>query len=426
MAYKPRTTTPSKTNKCYYKNNPFHQSGYGLPNCTCYAFGRFSEVMGKIANLSLSNAENWWAHKDGYSRGQTPRVGAVICWRKGQAGNGSDGAGHVAIVEKVYSNGKILIGQSGWGASKKFWTQTLSPPYEIGGTYKLQGFIYNPAVPAPKYTVYLSPSNHGVGANKCLKDGCYEDKHTRPIAEACAKYLRSSGVIPIIASKSTSMAQRCVNSDKAGAVLHVPIHTNAASDKSVRYLMLMFAGNGSEYKKIFNSVSPYLEAIYPNKKDAVFDVRTDLYEIKHPRAKTMYCELGFHTNKTDVEKFIHKSDAVGKALAKGICKYLGVKFKEVNDETKIVKKPTTTTKKVYSGTFPTLPKRGYFIKGDEGKNVEYLQKFLNWAIGTSLKIDGKLGDLTLAAIETFQEKYDLKVDGKFGKKCLAKAKTIKK
>ena len=190
--------------------------------------------------------------------------------------------------------------------------------------------------------------------------------------------------------------------------------------------MLMFAGSGTAYKKIFNSVSPYLEAIYPNKKDAVFDVRTDLYEVKHPRAKTMYCELGFHTNKTDVDKFIHKSDAVGKALAKGICKYLGVKFKEVNDKTKIVKKPTTTTKKVYSGTFPTLPKRGYFIKGDEGKNVEYLQKFLNWAIGTSLKVDGDLSNLTISAVETFQEKYDLKVDGKFGKKCLAKAKTIKK
>lgn len=426
MAYKPRTSTPSKTNKYYYKNNPFYQSGYGLPNCTCYAFGRFYEVLGKKPSLSLSNAENWWAHKDGYKRGQTPRLGAVICWRKGRAGNGSDGAGHVAIVEKIYSDGRILIGQSGWGASKKFWTQTLSPPYEIGGAYKLQGFIYNPAVPAPKYTVYLSPSNHGVGANKCLKDGCYEDKHTRPIAEACAKYLRSSGVIPIIASKSTSMAKRCKNSDKAGAVLHVPIHTNAASDKSVRYLMLMFAGSGTAYKKIFNSVSPYLEAIYPNKKDAVFAVRTDLYEVKYPRAKTMYCELGFHTNKTDVDKFIHKSDAVGKALAKGICKYLGVKFKDVKDETKIVKKPTTTTKKVYSGTFPTLPKRGYFIKGDEGKNVEYLQKFLNWAIGTSLKVDGDLSNLTISAVETFQEKYDLKVDGKFGKKCLAKAKTIKK
>ena len=54
--------------------------------------------------------------------------------------------------------------------------------------------------------VYLSPSNHGVDQNKCLKDGCYEDKHTRPIADACARYLKSSGVSVKIGSASRNMA----------------------------------------------------------------------------------------------------------------------------------------------------------------------------------------------------------------------------
>lgn len=144
--YKPRLSTPSSTNKWFYKNNPFYQSGYGLPNCTAYAWGRFGELLGIKPKLSTSNAENWWARSDGYKRGQTPKLGAVICWRKGQAGNGSDGAGHVAIVERIYADGSILIGQSGWGASRKFWTQRLYPPYSLGGSYRLQGFIYNPAV----------------------------------------------------------------------------------------------------------------------------------------------------------------------------------------------------------------------------------------------------------------------------------------
>lgn len=82
-------------------------------------------------------------------------------------------------------------------------------------------------------------------------------------------------------------------------------------------------------------------------------------------------------------------------------------------------------KKAYSGTFPALPKKGYFIKGDKGKNVEYLQKLLNWAIGAKLEVDGKIGAKTSAAIEAFQKKYGLKVDGMFGEKSLAKAKTIK-
>lgn len=335
MAYKARLSTPAKTNKYFYKNNPFYQSGYGLPNCTCYAFGRFYEILGTKPKLSLSNAENWWSHKDGYERGQTPRLGAVICWRKGQAGNGADGAGHVAIVEKIYSDGSILIGQSGWGASKKFWTQKLAKPYSLGGTYKLQGFIYNPKVGESKVkkTVYLSPSNQT--ANKCLKSGCYEDDHSRLIAAVCAKHLKASGINAVVAAANKSMKSRCAESDKLGAVLHVPIHTNAAGNKNTRYLMLMAYKKTGEYLDMMKTVAAYLEAVYPDHKDTVFDARPDLYEINTPKARTLYCELGFHTNKTDVNEFIHKPDIVGKALAKGICKYLGVKFVAATSDFKV-------------------------------------------------------------------------------------------
>ena len=175
--------------------------------------------------------------------------------------------------------------------------------------------------------VYLSPSNHGVDQNKCLKDGCYEDKHTRPIADACARYLKSSGVSVKIGSASRNMAARCAESDSFGADLYVPIHTNAAS-ADARYLLFMFWQDSSEYRKIFNAVAPALVEIYPEKVTAHFGVRQALVEIKTPRARTVYCELGFHTNRTDVDDFIHDPEKVGKALAKGICDYLGVRFSD--------------------------------------------------------------------------------------------------
>lgn len=79
--------------------------------------------------------------------------------------------------------------------------------------------------------IYLSPSNHGKGNNPCLKSGCYEDKHTRPMAEAAAKYLRANGFRAIVAKESQSMAERCAESDRLGADIHMPIHTNAAAKK---------------------------------------------------------------------------------------------------------------------------------------------------------------------------------------------------
>ena len=86
----------------------------------------------------------------------------------------------------------------------------------------------------------------------------------------------------------------------------------------------------------------------------------------------------------------------------------------------------TETAKAYTGTFPTLPERGYFQKGDKGTQVKNLQKFLNWCIGAGLTVDGEFGNNTQNAVETYQKTYGLKVDGLFGSNSLTKAKTIKK
>ena len=144
MTFRPRLSAPGYSSKYWYSLNPFYHAGYGLPNCTCYAWGRFYEILGRKPVLSLGNAEDWYGKNDGYSRGSTPRLGAVICWRKGRAGYGGDGAGHVAVVEKIYSDGSILISQSGW-RSARFWTSVVKKGYYRSG-YVLQGFIYNPAV----------------------------------------------------------------------------------------------------------------------------------------------------------------------------------------------------------------------------------------------------------------------------------------
>ena len=84
------------------------------------------------------------------------------------------------------------------------------------------------------------------------------------------------------------------------------------------------------------------------------------------------------------------------------------------------------TPKPYTGTFPTLPKRGWFQKGDKGAQVSNLQRLLNWAIDETLIVDGELGPATVEAIRDYQRQYGLKVDGGFGSECLKKAKTIKK
>lgn len=151
--FKPRLTAPSTEDKHWIHvskggwNSCILISGKScIPNCVGYAWGRFYEILGKTPKLSRANAEMWYGNTaDGYKRGKVPKLGAVICWRKGKTGVSSDGAGHVAIVEKVNADGSIVISESGY-KSFRFRTRTLKPPYTIGSTYAFQGFIYNPAV----------------------------------------------------------------------------------------------------------------------------------------------------------------------------------------------------------------------------------------------------------------------------------------
>lgn len=131
----------------YYSQNPFYQSGYGMPNCTCYAWGRFweiSDTTGDGSNkptLPTSDAGRWFAQVSGYETGTTPKLGAVICWS-----DNTGGAGHVGIVEKIEDNGDIVVSQSAWQGTF-FWTNTKSADDGYSyNHYTFQGFIYNPHV----------------------------------------------------------------------------------------------------------------------------------------------------------------------------------------------------------------------------------------------------------------------------------------
>lgn len=130
----------------YYAQNPFYQSGYGLPNCTCYAWGRFweiSDTSGDGSNkptLPTGDAGTWYGNASGYEKGSIPKLGAVVCWSY------PNQAGHVAIVEKILDNGDIVTSNSAW-QSTFFYTKTIykSDGYNFGN-YVFQGFIYNPHV----------------------------------------------------------------------------------------------------------------------------------------------------------------------------------------------------------------------------------------------------------------------------------------
>ena len=151
--FEKRTSAPSTDNKFYLKAG---KGGYNkameinssthscLPNCCGEVHGRWLESQGQTDydeydNLCLGNAHSYWGKDDGYERGQTPKLGSVMCYSK------DGGAGHVAFVEEIYSNGDVLSSNSGYNGTRFFTKKlTKSSNYNFGSKYHFQGFIYPP------------------------------------------------------------------------------------------------------------------------------------------------------------------------------------------------------------------------------------------------------------------------------------------
>ncbi len=163
---KMRTTKPSK-NKFYITKSkggystciegyPKDANANVLANCVGYACGRFNEIIGKMKYPNLNcNAENFISRaKETYpdlkieyniNKG---REGDIIVWRKGKAGVSSDGAGHVAVIEKVYGEGDYYTSESGYGSSA-FWNsrrKNTNGRLGMSSSYAFVGFIKNPAI----------------------------------------------------------------------------------------------------------------------------------------------------------------------------------------------------------------------------------------------------------------------------------------
>ena len=159
MTFTPRLTRPEAGNKYYIRtvSGGWNPSIAGKPtdsmcdvlsNCVGYAVGRFNEIggYGSCKYMKPVNAEMFVNYTGGLTTGSVPKVGACMVWRKGATLDGSDGAGHVAIVEQMNADGSIVTSESGWGCDP-FWTQrrtNANGNWGAGAGYTFLCFIYQP------------------------------------------------------------------------------------------------------------------------------------------------------------------------------------------------------------------------------------------------------------------------------------------
>ena len=190
--------------------------------------------------------------------------------------------------------------------------------------------------------VYISPSDQT--ENRYAWGNTNEHVQCQKIAEAEAAALRRSGVEVQVAALGSTMAQRCAQSDAFKADIHNCVHTNAFNGKVTGTRLFCFAVPGKGYdacKAVFAELAPLTPGTSEN-----IQANSRLYEVRVPDAPSVYCECEFHDTVEGAKWIVEHTTEIGEAIAKGLCKYLGVKYAPAKAEEKPAEEPKADAERV--------------------------------------------------------------------------------
>ena len=162
--------------------------------------------------------------------------------------------------------------------------------------------------------VYLSPSDQW--SNIVASGKHSEAFHCIKIADYARAYLELNGYEVKVGSPATenTYKERVKESNKWGADLHIPIHTNAGGRGGTLMLCYPTRRNNRYVTNIYKEVAELTPTA-----DRGIQTTTNLYEINGTKCVTAYLECEFHDNE-DTEKWIDSHEKeLGRAIARGVC-----------------------------------------------------------------------------------------------------------
>lgn len=170
--------------------------------------------------------------------------------------------------------------------------------------------------------IYLSPSEQP--ENRYAYGNTNEKAECRKISAVVEAALKRHG-FEVINATATTLSARCTEADKWGADLYVPIHTNAFNGKVSGTRMFCYRTTGEGYKAckaIYGVLAPLTLGTSENIK-----ANPTLFEVKTPKAPTVYIEVDFHDVPNIAKWIIEHTEEIGEAICKGICNHYGVTYK---------------------------------------------------------------------------------------------------
>lgn len=227
------------------------------------------------------------------------------------------------------------------------------------------------------------------------------------VTQSFVTHMRNSGakiLTDAFDKNNINMIKQVSKSNANKVKVHISLHMDW--DKAPSGTMPLHYPNSTEGKKLAKALNDSVMKEIGIKTRGL-TARTDLYELNKTNMPSVVFECG--GIKADIKYFdtAKECEAYGRALAIGLCKYLGIKFKD--KETTAVKYPTNSYAKRIKTGLKTL---GYFNGAINNKvtpqYTEAVLKFQQKAFKRAEDIDGKGGENTWIAVQNFVNFKDRK------------------
>lgn len=190
-----------------------------------------------------------------------------------------------------------------------------------------------------KKTVCLDPG-HGPDTTNGSPDGSYKEREfTWDMYQRLTPLLEAQGVNVICTrtdDTKPSLTERATVANNAGADCFVSLHTNASgSGWSDASGLELYTSSGPETAQRNVLAAQLLNAFHAAGVTLWADaVKHELYTVLvKTNMPAVLIEYGFHTNKSDVAllKDSVYRDQLAEATARGVCKWLGIQYKDQED-----------------------------------------------------------------------------------------------
>lgn len=179
--------------------------------------------------------------------------------------------------------------------------------------------------------IYLSPSNQY--GNLYAYGDTNEMAQCNRIANATATALTRCGFEVKKAPQGQAMSASIQESNRWGADLHIPIHTNAGGGNGT---VVFVYKNTIENMKYATPIYNEVQAVTPGKTDYGVREYPTLAELNSTTAVAVYVEVDFHDNTEIAKWLIDNPETVAEAIAKGVCRAFGVDYVEAAETGKKV------------------------------------------------------------------------------------------